>query len=176
MGAATVVGTPYPVKEHDPWDTAADDPSPLPATHEAQGTPSAPVLSDSQLDDTIAPEEAKRAPDESRKKSTGEMRRESSSSSNDAPPTARATSTGGRQPTASKQLEPGTVLNGRYEIVRRIGGGGMGAVYLAKDRNLGDAPRAVKEMIESHIDSSQHDKAINDFKRESLLLTSLEHS
>src|ERR1051325_6423414 len=176
MSAATVVGTPYPVKEHDPWDTAADDPSPPMLPQAAQGTPPAPVLSDSQLDDTIAPEEVKRAPDESRQKSTGEMRREGSSSSNDAPPTARATSTGGRQPTASKQLEPGTVLNGRYEIVRRIGGGGMGAVYLAKDRNLGDAPRAVKEMIESHIDSSQHDKAINDFKRESLLLTSLEHS
>jgi serine/threonine-protein kinase len=66
-------------------------------------------------------------------------------------------------------------LNGRYEIVRRIGGGGMGAVYLAKDRNLGDAPRAVKEMVESHLDPSQHEKAIGDFKRESLLLTSLEH-
>lgn len=82
--------------------------------------------------------------------------------------------TGGHQPTA-KQLESNTVLNSRYEIVRRIGGGGMGAVYLAKDRNLGDAPRAVKEMVESHLDQVQHEKAIGDFKRESLLLTSLEH-
>lgn len=82
--------------------------------------------------------------------------------------------TGGHQPTV-KQLESGAVLNSRYEIVRRIGGGGMGAVYLAKDRNLGDAPRAVKEMVESHLDPGQHEKAIGDFKRESLLLTSLEH-
>ena len=82
--------------------------------------------------------------------------------------------TGGHQPTI-KQLDPATVLNSRYEIVRRIGGGGMGAVYLAKDRNLGDAPRAVKEMVETHLDESQHEKAIGDFKRESLLLTSLEH-
>jgi serine/threonine protein kinase len=82
--------------------------------------------------------------------------------------------TGGHQPTI-KQLEAGTLLNGRYEIVRRIGGGGMGAVYLAKDRNLGDAPRAVKEMVEAHLDPAQHEKAIGDFKRESLLLTSLEH-
>jgi serine/threonine-protein kinase len=74
-----------------------------------------------------------------------------------------------------KALAGGKVLNGRYEIVRRIGGGGMGAVYLAKDRNLGEAPRAVKEMIESHIDDAQHEKAIADFKRESLLLTELEH-
>src|SRR5207245_2796331 len=36
-----------------------------------------------------------------------------------------------------KALTGGKVLNNRYEIVRRIGGGGMGAVYLAKDRNLG---------------------------------------
>jgi eukaryotic-like serine/threonine-protein kinase len=82
--------------------------------------------------------------------------------------------TGGHQPSV-KQLPSNTVLNGRYEIVRRIGGGGMGAVYLAKDRNLGDAPRAVKEMMESHLDPAQHEKAIGDFKRESLLLTSLEH-
>jgi hypothetical protein len=82
--------------------------------------------------------------------------------------------TGGHQPTV-KQLDPGSVLNIRYEIVRRIGGGGMGAVYLAKDRNLGDAPRAVKEMVEAHLDPAQHEKAIGDFKRESLLLTSLEH-
>ena len=53
--------------------------------------------------------------------------------------------------------------------------GGMGAVYLARDRNLGDAPRAVKEMVEAHLDPAQHEKAIGDFKRESLLLTSLEH-
>ncbi len=82
--------------------------------------------------------------------------------------------TGGHQP-GVKQLDPGTLLNSRYEIVRRIGGGGMGAVYLAKDRNLGDAPRAVKEMVESHLDPAQHEKAVGDFKRESLLLTSLEH-
>jgi len=88
--------------------------------------------------------------------------------------TPRKGTTGGRSP-GVKQLEAGTVLNVRYEIVRRIGGGGMGAVYLAKDRNLGDAPRAVKEMIESHLDPAQHEKAIGDFKRESLLLTSLEH-
>src|SRR5258706_5545957 len=88
--------------------------------------------------------------------------------------TIKKGNTGGHQSTV-KQLDPASVLNSRYEIVRRIGGGGMGAVYLAKDRNLGDAPRAVKEMVETHLDESQHEKAIGDFKRESLLLTSLEH-
>ncbi len=110
-------------------------------------------------------------------KSTGEVAAEEAAQDERRAPvgeTARAGSTGGRQP-AVKQLESGAVLNVRYEIVRRIGGGGMGAVYLAKDHHLGDAPRAVKEMVESHLDSAQHEKAIGDFKRESLLLTSLEH-
>lgn len=88
--------------------------------------------------------------------------------------TSRAGELPGRRP-KPKALAGGKVLNHRYEIVRRIGGGGMGAVYLAKDKNLGDAPRAVKEMIESHIDDAQHEKAVADFRRESLLLTELEH-
>jgi len=88
--------------------------------------------------------------------------------------TVKKGTTGGHQPTI-KQLDPGSVLNARYEIVRRIGGGGMGAVYLAKDRNLGDAPRAVKEMVEAHLDPALHEKSIADFKREAVLLTALEH-
>nr|MDQ3746287.1 protein kinase [Acidobacteriota bacterium] len=76
---------------------------------------------------------------------------------------------------AASQLEPGTLLYSRYEIVKRIGGGGMGAVYYAKDKNLGDQPRAVKEMIQTHLDESQQEKAVADFKRESMLLASLEH-
>ncbi len=75
-----------------------------------------------------------------------------------------------------KPLDEGTVLNNRYEIVRKIGGGGMGAVYLANDKNLGGVLRAVKEMVQSYIEEEQQEKAINDFKRESMLLTSLEHS
>ncbi|HET6852005.1 MAG TPA: protein kinase [Pyrinomonadaceae bacterium] len=98
----------------------------------------------------------------------------STDSARGATSASKESTTGGHRPVV-KQLAANTVLNGRYEIVRRIGGGGMGAVYLAKDRNLGDAPRAVKEMVESHLDPTQHEKAIGDFKRESLLLTSLEH-
>jgi serine/threonine protein kinase, bacterial len=98
---------------------------------------------------------------------TGELVESDDSSGTSSPSSGRRSK--------PKALEAGKVLNHRYEVVRRIGGGGMGAVYLAKDRNLGDAPRAVKEMIESHLDDAQHEKAIADFKRESLLLTALEH-
>ncbi|MFV0388407.1 MAG: protein kinase domain-containing protein [Pyrinomonadaceae bacterium] len=72
-------------------------------------------------------------------------------------------------------IAEGTVLNNRYEIVRKIGGGGMGAVYLANDKNLGGILRAVKEMVQSYIEIEQQEKAIADFKRETMLLTTLEH-
>ena len=74
-----------------------------------------------------------------------------------------------------KPLDEGTILNNRYEIIRKIGGGGMGAVYLASDNNLGGVLRAVKEMVQSYIEESQQDKAINDFKRESMILSTLDH-
>ena len=41
------------------------------------------------------------------------------------------------------QLAPGTILADRYEIIRRLGAGGMGAVYLARHR-LMDRLCAVK--------------------------------
>lgn len=82
---------------------------------------------------------------------------------------------GGGRASKLQPLREGAVLAGRYEIVRKIGGGGMGAVYLASDRNLGGAPRAVKEMVQSYIEGEQQEKAVSDFKRESLLLTTLDH-
>src|SRR6184192_1725394 len=113
------------------------------------------------------PPRAERPTSMSAQRGTGQLEPESGASETSQPSTARRSK--------PKALESGKLLNNRYEVVRRIGGGGMGAVYLAKDHNLGDAPRAVKEMIESHLDDTQHEKAIADFKRESLLLTSLEH-
>lgn len=83
--------------------------------------------------------------------------------------------TDGRKSAKLKPLEEGTVLNARYEIVRKIGGGGMGAVYLASDNNLGGVLRAVKEMVQAHIEEAQQEKAIQDFKRESMILSTLDH-
>lgn len=82
---------------------------------------------------------------------------------------------GGKRVGKLKPLPEGTILNNRYEIIRKIGGGGMGAVYLASDNNLGGVLRAVKEMVQSHIEEEQQAKAINDFKRESMILSTLDH-
>ncbi|HEX9959523.1 MAG TPA: protein kinase, partial [Pyrinomonadaceae bacterium] len=90
-------------------------------------------------------------------------------------PNVNSIDTGGKK-AKLKTLSEGTVLNGRYEIVRKIGGGGMGAVYLASDKNLGGVLRAVKEMVQSYIEDSQQEKAINDFKRESMILSTLDHT
>jgi tRNA A-37 threonylcarbamoyl transferase component Bud32 len=83
--------------------------------------------------------------------------------------------TDGRRSAKLKPLEEGIILNGRYEIVRKIGGGGMGAVYLASDNNLGGVLRAVKEMVQAHIEEEQQVKAVEDFKRESMILSQLDH-
>jgi len=73
------------------------------------------------------------------------------------------------------QLAPGTLLGARYKITRRIGGGGMGSVYLSEDLNLANRPVAVKEMVEMFADEGAREKAIEDFKREAELLARLDH-
>ncbi|HEX8090672.1 MAG TPA: serine/threonine-protein kinase, partial [Blastocatellia bacterium] len=73
------------------------------------------------------------------------------------------------------QLEPGTLLLDRYLIVHRVGGGGMGSVYQARDKRLADRLCAVKEMIELFADQSQRAKAVEDFKREAEVLAQLDH-
>jgi serine/threonine-protein kinase len=72
-------------------------------------------------------------------------------------------------------LPLGTVLQNRYEIIKRVGGGGMGNVYQACDRNLDYALRAVKEMMEMFSDAAQREKSVDDFRREAKLLASLKH-
>lgn len=72
-------------------------------------------------------------------------------------------------------LAPGTILQGRYRIVRSIGGGGMGTVYLAEDAHLAGQHRALKEMLPDQLPVQDRSWAINAFRQEAQLLASLNH-
>lgn len=74
-------------------------------------------------------------------------------------------------------LSPGDVLEGRYEIIRFLSRGGMGAVYLARDRRFSNVTKlvAVKEMISTVRDSVTSKISLETFEREANILASLSH-
>jgi len=72
-------------------------------------------------------------------------------------------------------LTAGTLLAGRYEIVKLLGRGGMGAVYLARDARLPTRQVAVKELWPDALDPAERDEARALFEREANLLAGLEH-
>src|SRR5215510_12506499 len=65
-------------------------------------------------------------------------------------------------------LTPGTVLQGRYQIVRQLGQGGMGTVYEAVDERL-DTTVALKETFFAD------ERLRKQFEREARLLARLHH-
>jgi serine/threonine-protein kinase len=73
-------------------------------------------------------------------------------------------------------LTPGTVLQNRYRIVRTLGGGGMGKVYLAHDTRLADKPCAVKELLpDPYATPEEQAQAAEQFRREAAILAHLNH-
>ena len=70
------------------------------------------------------------------------------------------------------ELAPGTsVLDGRFRVVRLLGSGGMGFVYLAEQVSLG-RPVALKVLRSDLATASDFTER---FRREALLLSSVEH-
>ncbi len=73
-------------------------------------------------------------------------------------------------------LKPGTLLHGRYKILRPIGRGGMGAVYEAEDTLLEGRRCAIKEILLSfETDPAYREQARLQFYREASVLARLDH-
>jgi tRNA A-37 threonylcarbamoyl transferase component Bud32 len=67
------------------------------------------------------------------------------------------------------------MLRQRYRLLQTVGQGGMGAVYVAQDTQLGDRLIAVKEMSMSRLAPQELPQAVEQFRREAHLLASLHH-
>jgi tetratricopeptide (TPR) repeat protein/predicted Ser/Thr protein kinase len=73
--------------------------------------------------------------------------------------------------TALIQLSPGTSIGSRYEIVRLLGQGGMGAVYQAHDKEL-DRQVAIKVI---RADMAANPEILRRFKQELILARQITH-
>jgi tRNA A-37 threonylcarbamoyl transferase component Bud32 len=69
---------------------------------------------------------------------------------------------------------PGTVLNGRYRLVRRLGGGTMGTVWEAFDIHL-ERTVAVKQLIPGPFGDEEAATRRERVKREAIALAQVEH-
>lgn len=70
--------------------------------------------------------------------------------------------------------KPGTILQERYEIIKILGAGAMGRVYLAHHLGLGDLRVAIKE-LEIHVDPETLELVASEFQREATILAHLNH-
>ncbi len=74
------------------------------------------------------------------------------------------------------ELLPGTLLQHRYRIVEKAGGGGMGVVYKAIDRRVSNRYVAIKELKQdTSASEEERDRNIQLFNREVAILGRLQH-
>jgi serine/threonine protein kinase len=65
------------------------------------------------------------------------------------------------------------VIGDRYQVIRRLGGGGQKTVYLAEDLRLNRRRCALAEMIDNFTDLEEQKRAVAAFQREADMLASL---
>jgi len=71
-------------------------------------------------------------------------------------------------------LNNGSILQNRYKIMKILGYGGMGAVYLAEDQRL-PTKWAVKEMKSEGLPEEEREEAVELFQSEARILSELRH-
>lgn len=76
--------------------------------------------------------------------------------------------------TSAEQLKPGTLLNGRYEITRPLGRGGMGTVFLAEHLQL-QSILAIKEVCSPGQSEEERQTTLEQYQREARFLVQLNH-
>jgi len=75
-------------------------------------------------------------------------------------------------PGSTAILQPGTVLHGKYEIEKLFHVGGMGYVYLAKDKTLADRLCIIKQIKES---TKSDPETLGKLQNEALTMAKLNH-
>lgn len=90
-------------------------------------------------------------------------------------PLRSGTGTGSPHRARKGNIQPGHIFFNRYEVIKRVGGGGMGNVYQARDMRLSNRSCAIKEMIDLYSDPEEHERTVKEFEREASLLATLRH-
>ena len=89
-----------------------------------------------------------------------------------APPTSEPADGSPPDDGRPSALGPGTTINSRYLIERELGRGGIGVVYLARDRRLHDMPVVIKCLLDG---STQNAWLARKFQQEAEALTRIHH-
>ena len=71
--------------------------------------------------------------------------------------------------------EKSLVLQNRYLIIKSLGQGGMGAVFLAQDKHLSNRLCVVKKLRIDGFNNDEKEKAKAFFEREAMILSTLKH-
>ena len=70
-------------------------------------------------------------------------------------------------------LNPGDVVNGRFEVVRPLGSGGFATVYVARQLNIGR--EVALKLLGVHFDPRQHSEMWGRFEREARVAAQIDH-